>query len=76
MGYGKRAVFQLSKTKAPDEQEMYVHQGLAWEVGAQAIIRLYRRCLEANATPQGLKHRQDVLAQARDMSGTYVEDKA
>eukprot|EP00973_Karenia_brevis_P006228 848517-Karenia_brevis.AAC.1 len=26
MGYGQRAVFQLSETKAPDEQEMYMHQ--------------------------------------------------
>eukprot|EP00973_Karenia_brevis_P013313 1808334-Karenia_brevis.AAC.1 len=30
MGYGQRAVFQKSKTKAPDETEMYQHQGLAW----------------------------------------------
>eukprot|EP00973_Karenia_brevis_P050346 6988149-Karenia_brevis.AAC.1 len=30
MGYGQRAVFQFNKTKAPDEKEMYEHQGLAW----------------------------------------------
>eukprot|EP00973_Karenia_brevis_P085635 11880035-Karenia_brevis.AAC.1 len=55
MGYGQRAVFQKRKTKAPDENEMYQHQGLAWVVGAQAIIRLYRRCLEAAVTPQEAK---------------------
>eukprot|EP00973_Karenia_brevis_P040492 5597996-Karenia_brevis.AAC.1 len=38
MGYGQRAVFHKSKTKAPDETDMYQHQGLAWVVGAQAII--------------------------------------
>eukprot|EP00973_Karenia_brevis_P000193 24999-Karenia_brevis.AAC.1 len=54
---------------------MYMHQGLAWVVGAQAIHRLYRRCLEANVTSQGLKHRQEVLAQTRAVSGTYVEEK-
>eukprot|EP00973_Karenia_brevis_P038261 5275377-Karenia_brevis.AAC.1 len=75
MGHGQRTVFQLNKTKAPDEQEMYEHQGLAWVVGAQAIIRLYRRCLEARDTPQGLKHKQEVLAQARSMADTYVEAK-
>eukprot|EP00973_Karenia_brevis_P085065 11805795-Karenia_brevis.AAC.1 len=75
MGYGQRAVFQYQKTKAPDEQEMYEHQGLAWVVGAQSLIRLYRRCLEARTTPQGLIHKQKVLDQARDMPGTYVEAK-
>eukprot|EP00973_Karenia_brevis_P013642 1851584-Karenia_brevis.AAC.1 len=54
---------------------MYEHQGLAWVVGAQAIIRLYRRCLEARETPQGLKHKQKVLTQAKDMADTYVETK-
>eukprot|EP00973_Karenia_brevis_P050135 6957275-Karenia_brevis.AAC.1 len=76
MGYGQRAVFQLNKTKAPDEKEMYQHQGLAWVVGAQAIIRLYRRCLEAAVTPKGLQHKQDIFAQARDMADTYVETKS
>eukprot|EP00973_Karenia_brevis_P079421 11020977-Karenia_brevis.AAC.1 len=75
MGYGQRAVFQMNKTKAPDENAMYQHQGLAWVVGAQAIIRLYRRCLEAAVTPQGLQHKQDMLAQAKEMSGTHVEAK-
>eukprot|EP00973_Karenia_brevis_P019950 2737592-Karenia_brevis.AAC.1 len=73
MGYGQRAVFQKRKSKAPDENEMYQHQGLAWVVGAQAIIRLSRRCLEAAVTPQGLQHKQDILAQDRAMSDTYVE---
>eukprot|EP00973_Karenia_brevis_P033274 4591255-Karenia_brevis.AAC.1 len=54
---------------------MYQHQGLAWVVGAQAIIRLYRRSLEAAITPQGLRHQQDILAQARTMSTTYKEEK-
>eukprot|EP00973_Karenia_brevis_P007864 1067227-Karenia_brevis.AAC.1 len=75
MGYGRRAVFQLKKTKAPDEQEMYEHQGLAWVVGAQSTIRLYRRCLEARDTPQGLIHKQEVLAQAKNLVDTYVEAK-
>eukprot|EP00973_Karenia_brevis_P037762 5209005-Karenia_brevis.AAC.1 len=68
MGYGQRAIFQPNKTKAPDEHEMYQHQGLAWVVGAQAIIRLYRRCLEATSTPKGLQHKQDIIAQAREMA--------
>eukprot|EP00973_Karenia_brevis_P053124 7384771-Karenia_brevis.AAC.2 len=55
---------------------MYQHQGLAWVVGAQAIIRLYRRCLEAAVTPKGLQHKQDILAQARDMADTYVETQS
>eukprot|EP00973_Karenia_brevis_P006391 869725-Karenia_brevis.AAC.1 len=75
MGCGQRAVFQRNKTRAPDEKEMYQHQGRAWVVGAQAIIRLYRRCLEAAGTPQNLQHKQDILAQAKEMSGTYVEAK-
>eukprot|EP00973_Karenia_brevis_P020966 2883411-Karenia_brevis.AAC.1 len=75
MGYGQRAVFKPQKTKAPDEQEKYEHQGLAWVVGAQAIIRVYKRCLEARVTPQGWKHKQKVLDQARNLSGTYVEAK-
>eukprot|EP00973_Karenia_brevis_P054286 7542867-Karenia_brevis.AAC.1 len=54
---------------------MYEHQGLAWVVGAQSTIRLYKRCLEARTTPQGLIHKQQVLAQAADMAGTYVETK-
>eukprot|EP00973_Karenia_brevis_P025454 3512905-Karenia_brevis.AAC.1 len=63
------------KTKAPDETEMYQHQGLAWVVGAQAIIRLYRRSLEAAEAPQGLQHQQDILAQANNMSTTYREER-
>eukprot|EP00973_Karenia_brevis_P009176 1244130-Karenia_brevis.AAC.1 len=73
MVYGQRAMFQKSKTKTPDET-MHQHQGLAW-VGAQTIIRLYRRSLEAADTPQGLQHQQDILAQAITMSTTYVEEK-
>eukprot|EP00973_Karenia_brevis_P054024 7504432-Karenia_brevis.AAC.1 len=65
----------MNKIKAPDETEMYQHQGLAWVVGEQAIIRLYRRCLEAADTPKGLQHKQDILKQAIKMSTTYVEAK-
>eukprot|EP00973_Karenia_brevis_P039766 5488235-Karenia_brevis.AAC.1 len=54
---------------------MYQHQGLAWVVGAQAIIKLYRRGLEAAVTPQGQRHQQDILAQANTMSTTYSEEK-
>eukprot|EP00973_Karenia_brevis_P065853 9151616-Karenia_brevis.AAC.1 len=64
MGYDQRAIFKFQKNKAPDKQQMYEHQGLAWVVGAQAIIRLYR-----------LIHKQQVPAQAIDMAGTYVETK-
>eukprot|EP00973_Karenia_brevis_P084320 11702448-Karenia_brevis.AAC.1 len=55
---------------------MYQQQGLAWVAGAQAIIRLYRRCLEAAVTQKGLQHKQDILAQAKDMADTYVETKS
>eukprot|EP00973_Karenia_brevis_P090774 12404215-Karenia_brevis.AAC.1 len=75
MGYGQSAVFKLQRTKAPDEQEMYEHQGLAWAVASQAIMRLYRRCLEARPTPQGIEHRQEVISQAKNMADTYVEAK-
>eukprot|EP00973_Karenia_brevis_P046578 6460687-Karenia_brevis.AAC.1 len=54
---------------------MYQHQGLAWVVGAQSIIRLYRRCLEAADTPKRLQHQQDILDQAIKMSTTYVKEK-
>eukprot|EP00973_Karenia_brevis_P037354 5149294-Karenia_brevis.AAC.1 len=76
MGYGQRAVFQLNKTKAPDEQEVYQHQGLAWVVGAQSLIRLYRRCLEADVTPKGLLHKQEVLAKSKEMLESYNETGA
>eukprot|EP00973_Karenia_brevis_P081735 11331378-Karenia_brevis.AAC.1 len=76
MGYGQRAIFQLNKTKAPDENDMYQHQGVAWVVGTQAIIRLYRRCLEADRTPKGLQHKQDITIQDRGMAESYVETKA
>eukprot|EP00973_Karenia_brevis_P032835 4533024-Karenia_brevis.AAC.1 len=69
MGCGQRAVLD------PDETEMYQHQGLAWMVGAQAIIRLYRRSLEAAEIPHGLQHQQDILAQANTMSTTYREER-
>eukprot|EP00973_Karenia_brevis_P093669 12418466-Karenia_brevis.AAC.1 len=54
---------------------MYEHQGLAWAVASQAIIRLYRRCMEARPTPQGLEHKQEVISQATDMADTCVEAK-
>eukprot|EP00973_Karenia_brevis_P024492 3379026-Karenia_brevis.AAC.1 len=30
VGYGQRAMFKLQKQKAPDELEIYQHQGIAW----------------------------------------------
>eukprot|EP00973_Karenia_brevis_P049474 6864528-Karenia_brevis.AAC.1 len=54
---------------------MYEHQGLAWAVASQSIIRLYRRCLEARHTLQGLEHKQQVVSQAKSMADTYVEAK-
>eukprot|EP00973_Karenia_brevis_P060679 8438526-Karenia_brevis.AAC.1 len=30
VGYGQRALFTWQKTTAPDELEMYQHQGIAW----------------------------------------------
>eukprot|EP00973_Karenia_brevis_P057582 8009008-Karenia_brevis.AAC.1 len=76
MGYGQRAVLKLQRTKAPDEQEMYEHQGIAWAVASQATVRLYRRCLEASQTPQGLKHKQEVIGKARNLADTSVETKS
>eukprot|EP00973_Karenia_brevis_P084631 11744448-Karenia_brevis.AAC.1 len=55
---------------------MYQHQGLAWAVGAQALIRLYRRCLEAAITPKGLQHKQDILTQAKEMAEGYAKTQS
>eukprot|EP00973_Karenia_brevis_P095566 12427976-Karenia_brevis.AAC.1 len=38
VGYGQRAMFELQKAQAPDDMEMYQHQGLVWVVAAQSII--------------------------------------
>eukprot|EP00973_Karenia_brevis_P077968 10831130-Karenia_brevis.AAC.1 len=65
----------MQKAKAPDEMEIYQHQGLAWVVGAQAIIRLCRRSLEAPVTPKGIQHQKEVLAAAKDHSTSYSEDR-
>eukprot|EP00973_Karenia_brevis_P040931 5663998-Karenia_brevis.AAC.1 len=54
---------------------MYQHQGLAWVVGAQALIRLYRRCLEADITPKGLQHKKVVLDEAKEMAESYTENR-
>eukprot|EP00973_Karenia_brevis_P002131 288597-Karenia_brevis.AAC.1 len=56
--------------------EMYQHQGLAWVVGAQAIIRLYRRTLEAPVTPKGIQHQKEVLAAAKEHSTRYTDERA
>eukprot|EP00973_Karenia_brevis_P081557 11305223-Karenia_brevis.AAC.1 len=56
--------------------DMYQHQGLAWVVGAQATIRLYRRCLEAPVTPRGVQNKEEVLAAAIHLSNSYTEEKA
>eukprot|EP00973_Karenia_brevis_P054662 7596821-Karenia_brevis.AAC.1 len=66
----------MQKTKAPDDMEMYQHQGFAWVVGAQAIIRLYRRTLEAPITLKGIQHQKEVLAAAKEYSTSYSDERA
>eukprot|EP00973_Karenia_brevis_P036459 5027237-Karenia_brevis.AAC.1 len=43
ISYGRRAIFGRMGAKASDEEEMCQHQGLAWAVAAQYILRLFRR---------------------------------
>eukprot|EP00973_Karenia_brevis_P013346 1812630-Karenia_brevis.AAC.1 len=43
-------------------------------MAAQGVIRLYKRCLGARATPQGLKHRHEVVNKAQHLALTYVEE--
>eukprot|EP00973_Karenia_brevis_P068428 9517753-Karenia_brevis.AAC.1 len=43
-------------------------------MAAQQVIRLYKRCLVALPTPQGLKHKQEVIEKAQQLALTYAED--
>eukprot|EP00973_Karenia_brevis_P057656 8020054-Karenia_brevis.AAC.1 len=43
-------------------------------MAAQGVIRLYKRCLGARVTPQGLKYRQEVVNKAQQLALTYVEE--
>eukprot|EP00973_Karenia_brevis_P006251 851320-Karenia_brevis.AAC.1 len=56
--------------------DMYQHGGLAWVVGAQAAIRLYRRSLQAPVTTKGIQHQEEILAVAKQLSNNYTEEKA
>eukprot|EP00973_Karenia_brevis_P072482 10069417-Karenia_brevis.AAC.1 len=64
----------MQKTKAPNETDMYKHKGLAWAMAAQGVIRSYKRCLGARPTPQGLRHKQEVVNRAQQLALSYVED--
>eukprot|EP00973_Karenia_brevis_P072707 10098612-Karenia_brevis.AAC.1 len=44
--------------------------------GTGHYIRLYRRSLEAAASPKGIQHQQEVLAAAKEHSTSYAEDRA
>eukprot|EP00973_Karenia_brevis_P027995 3855685-Karenia_brevis.AAC.1 len=53
---------------------MYEHKGLAWAMAAQSIVRPYRRCLGARASPQGLAHRHKVVQRAQQLALAYTEN--
>eukprot|EP00973_Karenia_brevis_P014128 1921922-Karenia_brevis.AAC.1 len=76
LGYGERVLFRLQKTKAPDELEMYHHQGIAWVVSAQAIIRLLKRSKDCTPCHQVFEHQADILQRAEALGDTYCSEKA
>eukprot|EP00973_Karenia_brevis_P018503 2536554-Karenia_brevis.AAC.1 len=53
---------------------MFEHKGLAWAMAAQSIVKQFRRCLGARASPQGLDHGHQVEQRAQQLALTYKEN--
>eukprot|EP00973_Karenia_brevis_P049846 6921413-Karenia_brevis.AAC.1 len=71
LGFDQRAVFKLQKQKAPDELDMYQHQGIAWVAAAQAIIRLQRRSKDCTPCPHVLEQQADTPERAKALGEAY-----
>eukprot|EP00973_Karenia_brevis_P031795 4386636-Karenia_brevis.AAC.1 len=65
MGYGQKALMQKIKAKAPNEIQMYRHQGVAWVAAAQGLIGLFQKAKPSNNTTQGQRHQEKRFERAR-----------
>eukprot|EP00973_Karenia_brevis_P061275 8522426-Karenia_brevis.AAC.1 len=68
VGYGQGAIFKMQRAKAPDEMQMYQHQGLAWVVAAQSIIRLYKRSKEGHPCHEVFEHQVELQSRAEALA--------
>eukprot|EP00973_Karenia_brevis_P029976 4133291-Karenia_brevis.AAC.1 len=55
---------------------MYQHQGIAWVVAAQAIIRLQRRSKDCTPCHQVFEHQAGMLERAKALGDAYNSEKA
>eukprot|EP00973_Karenia_brevis_P061074 8492248-Karenia_brevis.AAC.1 len=72
VGYGQKALSKMHRARVPDEMEMYQHQGIAWVVAAQSIIRLCRRSKERHPCHEIYEHQVGLQQKAEALGNSYT----
>eukprot|EP00973_Karenia_brevis_P085268 11834990-Karenia_brevis.AAC.1 len=67
-------MFKKQKAKAPDEMEMYQHQGIAWVVAAQSILSPYRRSKEGHPNHAICEHQVELQSRAAALAASDTSD--
>eukprot|EP00973_Karenia_brevis_P029569 4078668-Karenia_brevis.AAC.1 len=62
----------MQRARAPDEIEMYQHQGIARVVAAQSIIRLYNRSKERHPCHDIYEHQVELQQKALALGNSYT----